>query len=119
MRLLGLLGCGGAAGLLAGFFGVGGGIIIVPSLIYLFGFTEHQAQGTSLAAMVPPIGLLAAIRYYQAGHIEVRAAALIAVGFILGGWIGAHVAQPIPDHLLRRAFGALALVVGANMLLGR
>ncbi|MDD5574766.1 MAG: sulfite exporter TauE/SafE family protein, partial [Candidatus Omnitrophica bacterium] len=77
-------------GVFGGLLGIGGATVVVPALIFLFGFSQHEAQGTILAAMIPPIGLLAAIRYYQAGHVKIGAAAFIALGFLVGGYLGAR-----------------------------
>ncbi|UCH12977.1 MAG: sulfite exporter TauE/SafE family protein [Candidatus Omnitrophota bacterium] len=107
------------AGIFSGFLGIGGGTIIIPALVYLLGFTQHQAQGTTLALMVPPIGLLAAIKYYQAGNADIKVAALICVGFFIGGLIGASFVTPIPDALLKKIFGAFLIGVALKMILGK
>ncbi len=107
------------AGVFGGFLGIGGGTILVPALVYLFNFTQHQAQGTTLAIMVPPIGLLAAIRYYMSGNIKLSIAAFICVGFFLGGLIGAEFAHKIPDMFLRRIFGVFLLFVAVRMILAK
>lgn len=105
------------AGLFSGFMGLGGGIILTPALVYIFGLSQHQAQGTSLAVMVPPITLLAALRYYYGGNVRLDIAALIALGFIAGGLMGAHVVQAVPDMLLKKIFGFILLAVAAKMIL--
>ncbi|MBI5144913.1 MAG: sulfite exporter TauE/SafE family protein [Candidatus Omnitrophica bacterium] len=107
------------AGIFGGMFGIGGGTILIPALIFLFGLTQHQAQGTTLAAMVPPIGLLAAIRYWQAGNVKVSVAAFICAGFFLGGYIGANFIQNLPDLLLKRLFGVFLLLISLNMMIGK
>jgi len=112
--LLGLL-----AGVCGGMFGIGGGTILIPALVYLLGLTQHQAQGTTLAIMVPPIGLLAAWRYWQAGNIKLSMAGFICVGFFLGGLIGANLIQGIPDALLRKIFGVFLLLVSLRMILAK
>jgi len=112
--LLGLL-----AGTVSGLLGVGGGIIIIPTLIYLFGLTQHQAQGTTLALMVPPIGALAAWTYYRQGYVDLKIAAFICLGFFVGGLLGAKVAVWLRGDLLRRIFGAAMLFVALRMILGR
>lgn len=91
------------AGILSGIFGIGGGIILIPALIWFFGMTQHQAQGTTLAVMVPPIGLLAAMRYYQTGNAKLSVAAFICVGFIIGGLLGANYAQNLSDPFLKKS----------------
>ena len=107
------------AGILGGFFGIGGGIIIIPVLIYLVGFSQHMAQGTTLAAMIPPIGLMAAIAYYKAGNVNIKAAALIAAGFFIGGWISGTLVQHVPEGALRRVFAVLLLLVAVKMWFGK
>ncbi|MEW6555972.1 MAG: TSUP family transporter [Elusimicrobiota bacterium] len=107
------------AGIFGGLFGLGGGSVLIPLLVYLFKMTQHQAQGTTLAAMIPPIGLLAALKYYQAGHINIRIAVLIAVGFFIGGFLGGTFAQPINDTVLKKIFGLFFAVIGLQMFLGK
>ncbi len=110
--LLGLV-----AGVLGGIFGIGGGIIIIPALVFLFGLTQHQAQGTTLAVLIPPIGLLAALRYYYSGNVKLGMAAFICLGFFIGGWIGASLIQNMADQTLRRLFGVFLLLVSLEMIL--
>ncbi len=106
-------------GIIGGLFGVGGGEIFVPMLIYLFGFSQHKAQGTSLAVLLPPIGLLAALRYYRAGYVDFSVALLIAIGFFFGASIGALGATRINAEVLRRIFGAFLLIIALHMVFGR
>ena len=108
---------GAVAGLFSGFMGIGGGLIMVPALVLIFGFNQHLAQGTSLAVMIPPIGLLAAYRYWTAGHVDLTAAIWICLGFILGGWGGAQVAHILPASILKKAFGVVLLIVSVRMIL--
>jgi uncharacterized protein len=112
--ILGLL-----AGYLSGMIGIGGGVIIVPALIFLFGLSQHQAQGTTLALLVPPIGLLAAWTYYKQGFVDVRIALLIGAGFIVGGLLGANTAVGISNVTLQRIFGIALLILGAKMVLAK
>jgi uncharacterized membrane protein YfcA len=98
-------------------FGIGGGTILIPGLVYLFGLTQHQAQGTTLAVMVPPIGLLAALRYYYSGNVKLGMAGFICLGFFFGGLIGANFVQDFSDPLLRRLFGAFLFFISINMML--
>jgi len=112
--LLGLV-----AGIFGGMFGLGGGTILIPALVYLFGLTQHQAQGTTLAAMVPPIGLLAAMRYWQTGNVKIPVAALVCVGFFFGGFIGAGFVQNMPDPLLKKLFGVFLLFVSLEMIFAK
>ncbi len=108
---------GAIAGLASGFMGIGGGVVIIPALVFMLGFDQHMAQGTSLAAMVPPIGLLAAYVYYRSGHVNVPVAALIAAGFIIGGMAGAKVVVNIDAATLRRVFGVVLLLLALRMIL--
>ena len=107
------------AGIFGGFFGIGGGTVIIPALVFLFGLTQHQAQGTALAAMVPPIALLAAIKYYLEGNVKISMAVFICLGFFFGGLIGAHLVHKIPSLVLKRLFGIFLLFVAARMILGK
>lgn len=105
------------AGALSGLLGIGGGIIIVPALVFLFGLSQHQAQGTTLALMVPPIGLLAAWTYYKAGFVDLKIAAFICIGFFIGGLLGAMYADSLPGPLLRKIFGFVFLIIALKMIL--
>lgn len=107
------------AGIFAGLFGIGGGTIIIPALIFLFSFSQHQAQGTALAAMIPPISLAAALRYWQAGNVHLQAAAFICLGAFLGGFLGASLAQPVSEFALKKMFGIFLLVVSLRMIIGK
>lgn len=112
--LLGLV-----AGIFSGLIGIGGGIIIVPALVFLFGLSQHQAQGTTLALLVPPIGLLAAWTYYKEGYVDLRIASLICLGFFLGGLLGAKLATGLSNSVLEKLFGTALLLVSLKMLLTR
>lgn len=105
------------AGMVSGLIGIGGGIIIVPCLIYIFGFSQHAAQGTTLAMLIPPIGLLAAWAYYKQGHVNLPVAGLICLGFVLGGYFGAKFAIGFPDVALRKIFGVCLLVIAGYMII--
>lgn len=107
------------AGTFGGLFGIGGAIIIIPALVYLFGLTQHQAQGTTLAIMVAPVGLLAAMRYYQSGNVNLSIAIFICLGFFVGGFIGAHFVQYVPGLLLKKMFGVLLLLISMQMIFGK
>lgn len=112
--LLGLM-----TGILSGLIGIGGAIIIIPSLVLVFGMSQHMAQGTTLALMIPPIGLLAAWTYYKAGFVDFKVAALICLGFFVGGFIGARYVADIPDLLLRRIFGVVLLLAAMKMIFSK
>ena len=107
---------GVVAGILSGLIGIGGGIIIVPVLVLLFGLSQHTAQGTTLALMVPPIGLLAAWAYYKQGFVDLKIAAFVCIGFFVGGLLGAKFAIGIPDQILRKIFGAVLLAASLKMI---
>lgn len=111
-----LLGIGLVAGVFAGMFGIGGGLIIVPALMLLLGVDLKSANGTSLAALIPPVGLLGAAEYYVNGYINVRYAALIALGLFLGAWFGAKITIGLPLVWVRRAYAAFLIVVAVRML---
>ena len=109
--LLGLI-----TGIFSGLLGIGGAIILIPSLVILFGLSQHVAQGTTLALMVPPIGLLAAWTYYKQGFVDLKIAALICLGFFVGGLFGAKFATEIPDEILRKIFGVVLLAASLKMI---
>jgi len=106
---------GGAIGILSGVLGIGGGILIIPTLVYFFGLNQLQAQGTSIAMLVPPIGLLAAMRYWQEGNVVLPVAVCGALGFFLGGWYGAGLAHAMGEAALKRAFGIVLILIGVRM----
>ena len=103
------------AGLVSGFLGVGGGAVMVPIFALVLGLTQHQAQGTALAVMLPPVFLLAFLRYYHEGHVNVPMACFVAIGLTVGALIGAHYAQVTPASVLKRVFGLLLIVIGIKM----
>lgn len=109
---------GVGAGITAGLFGVGGGIVIVPALVYLLGFTQHKATGTSLAVLLPPVGLGAVVEYYRHGAVDVKAAALIAAGLFAGGLAGAYLANRLPGPWLRLLFGLFTVGMGGYLIYG-
>lgn len=108
-----------AAGLFSGLVGVGGGVIIVPALVLLFGMSQHQAQGTTLALLVPPIGLLAAWTYYKQGFVDIRIAAFICIGFVIGGLLGARYATSLSNDVLEKIFATVLLLISLKMLLAK
>jgi hypothetical protein len=110
--LLGLL-----TGVFGGMFGLGGGVIIIPALVFLFGLSQHRAQGTTLALLVPPIGLLAAWQYYKQGYVDLKIAAFVCLGFFFGGLLGAKLVVDLPELLLRRLFGVALLMISIKMIL--
>ena len=97
------------AGILSGLVGVGGGILMIPLLIIFLGLTQHQAQGTALFAMLPPIGILAAINYYKEGFVKWEYAIVIAFTFVIGGYLGSKLSLSLPPQMVRRIFGVIML----------
>jgi hypothetical protein len=107
------------AGIAGGLFGVGGGIIVIPMLIYVFGLTQHEAQGTSLAFLLAPIGILAFMNYYKAGHVNIKYAAILAATFIIGSYFGSKWAIKIPSDIMKKVFAVFMIIVGIKMLTGK
>lgn len=118
-QILLLLGVGLLAGLISGGFGVGGGIIIVPALVLIVGFTQHQAQGTSLALMVPPIVILGAMNYYKEGHVDIKVALILMVAFVIGAYFGSKISIKISGRTLQQFFGVFMIIVAIKMILGK
>ena len=112
MLWLWLLVFGVAIGVVSGLLGIGGGILLIPGLMLLFGYSQAEAQGTSLAVMIPPIGIFAATVYYQHGLVRLPVVGLIAVGFMIGAYFGARLVPHVPPTYLRLAFGLLLLYLG-------
>ena len=117
MNNLILLAIGLVAGVCAGMFGIGGGLIVVPALIFVLKVRELDAIGTSLAALIPPVGLLGAAEYYRNGYINLKYAALVAIGLFLGAYFGARIMISLPPALIRRLYGTFLLIIAARMLL--
>jgi hypothetical protein len=105
-----------AAGVLSGLVGVGGGIIIVPGLIYFLNYSQHQAQGTSLGLLLLPIGILAVINYYNKGYIDVRAVAVMTLAFVIGGWIGSKLAISLSQETVKKIFAIVLFYTAFKML---
>ena len=106
-----LTACG--VGVLSGLFGIGGGVVLVPLLVLLFGFEQHEAQGTSLVALVPPTGLLAFLNYEQAGKVDWTVGLLLMPGVFLGGILGSQLAQRLTPQRMRWVFGLFLFALGA------
>lgn len=117
MEYLIVMGIGLTAGVLSGFFGVGGGVLIVPALALLIPMEQHAAVGTSLAALLPPVGLLAALQYYRHGDVHIGYAALIAIGLASGAYFGAVLSIKIPALILRRAFAVFLGIVAVRLFM--
>ena len=108
-----------AAGILSGLLGIGGGVFVIPALVFLLGFSQQMAQGTTLAMMVPPIGLLAAWAYYKAGFVDIKVAGLMCVGFFIGGFFGAKFATALPGATLSRIFGFALLLISVKLIFAK
>jgi len=107
---------GAAVGFASGILGIGGGLFLVPALVYVLGYSQHQAQGTTLALLCLPVGMIAALRYHQVGLVEWRVAGILFCGFLIGAYMGAGIAVNISPKLLRQLFGASLVLVGVRML---
>ena len=114
MLLLGIV-----VGMFSGVVGIGGGILFVPALVWMVGMDQHRAQGTSLGALLAPVGLFAFLKYYRHGNADIRVAVLLGVGFLVGGYFGADWAQMMPELVLRRVFAVSLVAIGATMLFSR
>ena len=107
---------GVAAGMLSGLVGVGGGIIIVPSLVYFIGFSQKTAQGTSLALIMLPVGIFGVMQYYKQGHVDYKIVGILAIGFLAGSYFGSKVALTISQETLKKVFAMLMIVIAVKML---
>jgi len=107
---------GVAAGMLSGLVGVGGGIIIVPSLVYFIGFSQKTAQGTSLGLILLPVGILAVLQYYKQGHLDVKVVGVLAIGFLAGSYFGSKIALSISQETLKKVFAVLMILIALKML---
>jgi len=108
-----------SAGIVSGLLGVGGAIIIVPALVFFFGMTQHQAQGTSLAVLLLPVGFLAFWNYYKQGHVNFKFAIVVMLAFFIGGYLGSLAAVHIPARALKVGFGMLIVVLGIRMIFSK
>lgn len=106
-----------AAGMLSGMIGVGGGIIIVPALVYFLAFSQQKAQGTSLGILLLPVGILAVMQYYKHGHIDVKVVVIVSLSFIIGGFFGSKLALSLPEATLKKIFAVIMILIALKMLL--
>ena len=104
------------AGVFGGIFGIGGAIIMIPAMVYFLGVDQHTAQGTSLAVMLPPIGLFAAYNYYKAGQVNLWYAVIIAVSFMIGGYFGSKIALNLPEHIMKKVFGIFLIIMALRLI---
>lgn len=118
-EFISLLAIGLVAGVLGGMFGIGGGLVIVPALVFLLKMKQFDALGTSLAALIPPVGLLGAFEYYQNGHMNLKYAILIAVGLFVGFYFGAKITLGLSPDTARKAYAVFLVLVATKMLLGK
>lgn len=117
--LLILILIGITTGVMAGMLGIGGAIIMVPALVFILGLSQQAAQGTSLAVMLPPIGIIAAYNYYKVGQVNLKFALILAVCFIVGSYFGSKLSLNLPEAVLKKIFGILLLAVALKMLLSK
>src|SRR5579859_2193208 len=104
------------AGIFSGFIGIGGGLIVVPCLVFFLGMSQHSAQGTSLAMMLPPIGVMAVYNYYKAGAVDFKVAAILCASFIAGSFLGSKIAISLSPDQIKKAFGILIILLGVKMV---
>lgn len=104
------------AGMMSGFIGIGGGVVMVPALVYLMGLSQHEAQGTSLILMLPPIGILAVMNYYKAGQLNIWYGVVIALAFVIGGYFGSKIALKMSPSKVKLIFGILMLYIAIKMI---
>ena len=117
--LLILVAIGIISGAVAGLLGVGGAIIMIPAMVFFMGLSQQDAQGTSLAVLLPPIGIIAAYNYYKAGHVNIKFALILAATFLIGSYFGSKFALTIPQNVLKKIFAGLLILVAARMLLSK
>ena len=114
-----LISIGLAAGLVSGALGVGGGIIIVPALVFFMGFSQHMAQGTSISILMFPVVIMAAMQYYKNGYVDVKVVLVMLLFFVAGAYLGSLISISLPDKVLRKVFGIFMFLVSLKMILGR
>lgn len=119
MELFGSICIGIIAGIASGMFGIGGGLVMVPAMVFLFNFTQHEAQGTSLAVLTAPVVFLGALKYFNEGNVNIKMALFIALSFVIGAYLGAVLVHKISDPTLKRMFGVLLLMMSIKMIIGK
>ena len=117
MEILILLFIGLLAGFMSGLLGIGGGIVIIPALVYLLGYSQQNAQGTSLGLLLPPIGILAVLNYHKAGFVNIKAAAIMCITFIIGSYITSKIAVELPETIIKKMFAVFLLFYAAKLFL--
>lgn len=103
------------AGMLSGLIGIGGGIVVVPALVYFLGFSQHEAQGTSLGLLLLPVGILAVLNYYNKGYIDIKVVAIMCASFAVGGWLGSKLSLALPEEPVKKIFGVILLYTAFKM----
>ena len=114
LGILSLIGL--AAGILGGMVGLGGGLIMIPAMVMILGLSPKEAQGTSIAVMLPPIGILAAMNYYKAGYVNIKFAMIMAIAFIIGGYFGSKWAIALPYAIVKKAFAGFMIITALKMI---
>ncbi len=114
-----LISVGFIAGIVGGSLGLGGGIIIVPALVFILGFTQHDAQGTSLAVLLFPVGILGVINYAKNGYVNYKFAIILIIAFVLGSYLGSVISVHLPDKILKKMFGVFLLLISLKMIIGK
>jgi uncharacterized membrane protein YfcA len=104
------------AGMLSGLIGVGGGIIVVPALVFFLGFSQHEAQGTSLGLLLLPVGILAVLNYYKKGYIDIKVVAIMCLAFVVGGWLGSKISLALPQEIVKKIFAVILIYTAFRML---
>jgi hypothetical protein len=104
------------AGVFGGLFGVGGAVIMIPALVYFLGVDQHMAQGTSLAVLLPPIGIFAAYNYYKEGQVNIWFAVIIAISFMIGGYFGSKIALSLPEQLMKKIFAVFLILIALKLI---
>ncbi len=119
VQLIILIIVGIVAGMLSGAFGIGGAIIVIPALVFILGLSQHEAQGTSLAFMIPPVGILATWNYWKAGHVNWKIALILSFTFFIGAYFGSNISLNISDRMLRKLFGGLLILIALKMIFSK
>jgi uncharacterized membrane protein YfcA len=119
MHVIGIIVIGFVAGILSGAIGIGGGIVLVPALVYFLGYHQQLAQGTTLMMLAMPVVGLAVYKYYQSGNVNFKVAFILATGFVVGGYLGASIANHIPSETLKKIFGFIMLLIAIKMILNK
>ncbi len=118
-QLIILIVIGVISGLLSGIFGIGGAIIVIPALVFILGLSQHEAQGTSLAFMLPPVGILAAWNYWKDGNVNWKIALVLSITFVVGAYFGSQFSLNISDKMLRRVFGVLMIGMALKLIFSK